>query len=144
MQRMLSDLLRLQIFPLRPLWNKRLSRDWLRLMPPPDYQPGLLLDVLFASSGIEKEICQDAELLECFPKVFIPVADVEHLLALKILARDDESRPQDHADIQALLRVMSHEECIKTKALLHLISSRGYNRNRNLQALLEEVLTRKK
>lgn len=103
-----------------------------RLRPPHDYENGLLLDILFASSGIEREICSEAERLECLPGFRAPVAKVEHLLALKILARDDETRPQDAADIRALMETGDEEVILRARGLLRLITERGYHRGRDI------------
>jgi hypothetical protein len=43
-----------------------------------------VLDLLFASSGIEPEIVQAAENLEILPDLRIPVAEIGHLIALKV------------------------------------------------------------
>jgi predicted nucleotidyltransferase len=54
---------------------------------------GIVVDLLFASSGIEAEVARAAETLEIVPGLQLPVAQTGHLIALKLLARDDESRP---------------------------------------------------
>ncbi len=110
-----------------------------RLRPKATGDSGMLLDILFASSGIEREVCASAEWLECLPGVRVPVARCTHLLALKILARDDQLRPQDAGDIRALIREMSTEEMNEAKILLGLISERGFDRGRNLQKELERA-----
>jgi ABC-type uncharacterized transport system substrate-binding protein len=51
--------------------------------------PAILIDVLFASSGIEAEIVSAARTTEVFPGVHVPVASRAHLMAMKLLARDD-------------------------------------------------------
>jgi hypothetical protein len=107
-----------------------------RLASPDDFPPGLLLDILFASSGIEPEICQTAERVEMFPGVVVPVARLEYLLATKILARDDENRPQDRQDIRMLLRAMDDQQVAITRQLLDSITTRGFNRGKDLQAEL--------
>jgi hypothetical protein len=56
---------------------------------------GPVIDLLFASSGIESEVVGDAEPLELLPGLRIGVARTGHLTALKVLARDDVNRPQD-------------------------------------------------
>jgi predicted nucleotidyltransferase len=111
-----------------------------RLRPPPSYETGLLLDILFASSGIESEICEEAERIECLPGFIAPVAKIEHLLALKILARDDETRPQDAADILALFEEASDSTITRTRALLRLITERGCHREKDLQAGLDRIV----
>lgn len=59
-----------------------------------------MLDVLFASSGIESEVVGSAELLEVLPGLTVPVARIGHLIALKVLSRDDRDRHQDIADLR--------------------------------------------
>jgi hypothetical protein len=61
-----------------------------------------IIDVLTGCSGIEPEVVAAAEVQEVLPKVFIPVARIGHLVALKILA----GRPQDQEDVRVLLRGM--------------------------------------
>jgi hypothetical protein len=46
-----------------------------------------VIDLLFASSGIEPEIVAEAEPFELLPKLTIRVGRVGHLIALKVLAR---------------------------------------------------------
>jgi predicted nucleotidyltransferase len=91
-----------------------------------------ILDLLFASSGIEAEIVRDAEELELLPGVRVPVARVPHLMAQKLLARDDHSRPQDIADLTRLRDVATATELEEVRALLQLIETRGFNRKRPL------------
>jgi predicted nucleotidyltransferase len=106
----------------------------------PEDQPGLLLDLIFASSGIEAEICRQADTLEILPGFSCPVARAEHLLALKVLARDDRTRPQDAADIRALLGILDEPEIAFAREALKLISQRGFDRGRNLEKCLVEAL----
>jgi hypothetical protein len=61
-------------------------------------------DLLFASSGIEPEIVAAAEELLVLPDLTQSVATVGHLLAMKLLARDDRHRPADADDLAALRR----------------------------------------
>ena len=53
----------------------------------------IVVDLLFASSGIEPEITSAAELTEVVPGLRLPIATTGHLIALKLLARDDQTRP---------------------------------------------------
>ena len=55
-----------------------------RLAPPGSSSEAIVLDLLFASSGIEPEVVADAELLEIWPDLRVHVPRVGHLLALKI------------------------------------------------------------
>jgi predicted nucleotidyltransferase len=72
-----------------------------RLVPVAEDETGTVLDVLFASSGIEPEIVVAAEPLEILPHLRVPVATIGQLIALKLLARDDRLRPQDRVDLNA-------------------------------------------
>ena len=56
-------------------------------MPASSGEPsGVVVDLLFASCGIEPELVRDAEPLEVFEGLTLPVARLEHLLAMKVLA----------------------------------------------------------
>jgi len=48
-----------------------------------------VIELLFASSGIESEVVADADAIELLPNLTLPVARAEHLIALKVLSRDD-------------------------------------------------------
>ncbi|MEE8522572.1 MAG: hypothetical protein V3T72_01470 [Thermoanaerobaculia bacterium] len=58
----------------------------------------------------------------------------------KILARDDDLRPQDVIDIQALVQEATEGDLKRAKQSLVLIAKRGYHRSRDLVAELERVL----
>jgi predicted nucleotidyltransferase len=102
-----------------------------------------VVDLLFASSGIEPEIVHGAERLELLPGLTIGVARTGHLIALKLLSRDDTSRPQDLADLQSLLRVASADELNRARSAVGLITARGYDRGRALAAELESLIGRR-
>lgn len=112
----------------------------LRLAAPGATGRGVVVDLLFASSGIEGEITRQAELLELFPSLRVPVARVEHLVALKVLARDDARRPQDRQDLLALLRVASVDERDRARRLLEFIAARGFARGRELGEALDQAV----
>ncbi len=98
----------------------------------------VIVDLLFASSGIEPEIVAAAELREAVPGVELPVITTAHLLAVKILA----GRDKDRADIQSLLRYASQEDLLEAREALDLISRRGFDQGRNLQVELAEHVAR--
>jgi hypothetical protein len=102
--------------------------------------PGPVVDLLFASSGIEGEVVADAEPIELLPQLTLGVATIGHLLALKVLARDDQTRPQDLGDLRVLLQVAQPIEIARARDALQLIASRGYDRGRNLLAEFEQLL----
>jgi hypothetical protein len=99
-----------------------------------------VIDLLFASSGIEPEVVADAEPIELLPSLTMGVARTGHLIALKVLSRDDVSRPQDLVDLRALLRVASPSELERARESLGLIAARGYHRGRDLPAEINTLL----
>lgn len=99
-----------------------------------------VVDLLFASSGIEAEIVADAELLEILPGLMMPVARVGHLLILKLLSQDDERRPQDSVDLRALLLAASAQEHERMRGAAALITDRGYHRGRDLSGAIHTLL----
>jgi hypothetical protein len=105
-------------------------------------QPGApVVDLLFASSGIEAEVVADADVIELLPGLRMAVATVGHLIALKVLSRDDRRRPQDLLDLRALLAVASPGEIARAGRALDLITARSFHRGRALRAELD-ALTR--
>ncbi|HND34153.1 MAG TPA: nucleotidyl transferase AbiEii/AbiGii toxin family protein [Myxococcota bacterium] len=103
-----------------------------RLIPPAGTVEGIVVDLLFASCGIEAEVVQDAEVGEVFPGLFLPVARVGHLLAMKLLSHDPRRRPQDSQDIVGLLTRINAEENRRCEEAIRMIHSRGFHRNRDL------------
>ncbi|MEO8257056.1 MAG: nucleotidyl transferase AbiEii/AbiGii toxin family protein [Acidobacteriota bacterium] len=99
-----------------------------------------VIDLLFASSGIDQEIVAEADEIELLPRLIIRVATIAHLMALKVLARDDVSRPQDTGDLRALLRLASPHDISQARSALRLVTKRGYDRSRDLQTELETLL----
>jgi len=99
-----------------------------------------VVDLLFASSGIEAEVVADAELIDLLPEFRLVVARTGHLIALKVLSRDDVKRPQDIADLRALLRVASPAELERARKSLALIANRGYHRGRDLALEIDRLL----
>jgi len=101
--------------------------------------PGLLVDLLFATVGIEPELVDAACPLRVLAKLDVPVASVGHLLALKTLSFDDRTRPQDRIDILALLRVASERDVEDAERALSLIAQRGCDRGRDLPSLFARL-----
>ena len=110
-----------------------------RLAPKGD-AAGVVLDILFASSGIESEIVEAADPLEILPGLRVPVACVAHLIALKLLSRDDRTRPQDRVDLAQLLRVATPADIDLARAAVALIHARGFQRDRNLTGDLARLI----
>lgn len=110
-----------------------------RLQPPGPN--GLLVDLLFASCGIEAEIVEGAERLEIIPGLEVPVARAAHLVAMKLLARDDRHRPQDADDLRALLPTLRAADKRLVVRAVALIERRGFARARDLRAAWKELST---
>jgi predicted nucleotidyltransferase len=111
-----------------------------RLHPPGEGKGGVIVDLLFASSGIEPEVTRAAEVLEIVPGLHAPVATLGHLMALKVLARDDRQRPQDLDDLRALLVEAEPRDLEEARTALRLIEERGYQRGRELLPEFEQIV----
>ncbi len=103
-------------------------------------RPHLVIDMLFASCGIEQEIVADAEPLEVLPGLVVPVARSGHLIAMKLLARDDRERPTDYDDLLSLIATAGADELARAEAAVGLITDRGANRDRDLLAALATII----
>lgn len=101
---------------------------------------GIVIDLLFASCGIEPEIVAQSELIEVFPSLQIRVAGRPHLIAMKLLARDDRVRPQDVDDLRSLLAKATEKEIEVVRGLLVLITERGFARRRDLKTAFNDLL----
>lgn len=106
-------------------------------LAPPGHET-TVLDLLFASSGIEREIVASAESLEIVPGLVVPVASVAALIALKVLA-EAPRRAQDRNDLGWLFEVASPQDMTEAKKLLALIMERGFNRNEPLDEKFERL-----
>jgi len=80
-----------------------------------------------------------AERLAIQPGLEVPVARIEHLIALKVLARDDEKRPQDRADLVVMLAEASPDEIARGREALQLITARQFHRGKDLLSSLDEL-----
>lgn len=86
----------------------------------------VFIDLLFASSGIEREVATAAARIDD-----VPVGRVAHLLALKVLS-ESETRLQDRIDIQELAKIATDEDWRTAEAMARLIRDRGFHRGRAL------------
>ena len=100
----------------------------------------MVVDLLFASSGIEREIVTAAISLDIGAAAVVKVARVGHLVALKLLAQDPVKRPQDALDLHGLREVLDEEETQLAKEACALIVERGYGRRRDLSAHLASYI----
>ncbi len=101
---------------------------------------GAVVDLLFASSGVEQELVAAAEPIEIVAEVVVPLATIGFLMALKLLARDDRRRPQDADDLRKLLEVATDADKLACVEALKLICQRGYHRGRDLLAAWSNLL----
>ena len=102
---------------------------------------GAVIDLLFASSGIEPEIVSMAEQIEILDGFTVPVATIAHSIAMKVLARDDRTRPRDRLDLAGLFRKATEQDLNTAREALELIDRRGYGRGRRPLDDLEQALT---
>jgi len=123
---------------LEPEANGRLAT--VRLSQPNVGRPEAILDLLFASSGLEPEIVASASPLAIVAGLEVDVAQRGHLVALKVLSRDDGRRPQDRLDLLALLRGIDSAELLRAREGIALITTRGFNRGKTLEAELTRAL----
>jgi predicted nucleotidyltransferase len=100
---------------------------------------GIVTDLLFASSGIEDEIIEQAISTVVVPGLVLPVACVGHLIAMKLLARDDRRRPADADDLAALSVVATERDWAVAATAVRLIVDRGFSRGRDLLVALIEL-----
>ncbi len=110
-----------------------------RMTPPGETAEGIVVDLLFASSGIEADICAAAETVQVADGIAIPVATAGHLLAMKVLSRSAE-RPQDDMDLRGLLGVLTGDDRRRALVAADQIERIGANRGKPLRAELEALL----
>lgn len=96
----------------------------------------VIIDLLFASSGIENEVVAGATRLEVLPQLSAPVATTGHLIALKILA----GRNQDLTDLGQLIPAASATDLDTARDAVRLIRARGFNREQDVVADLEKLI----
>lgn len=111
-----------------------------RLVSPAGQDDQLIVDLLFASSGVEPEIAVRAESLQLLEDLIVPVARTGDLLALKLLARDDAQRPQDGGDLHALRAFANADDLALARNTATLITARGYAGGRDLIAALDLLI----
>jgi hypothetical protein len=111
----------------------------MRLISPVPRTATVIVDLLFASSGIEVEIVAAADPITTLGHR-IPIAKLGHLLALKVLA----NRPQDQMDGARLILAAGEVEMRRARKALDLIAERGFAREegRDLQAELTRWIER--
>lgn len=97
-----------------------------------------VVDLLFASCGIEPEIVREATPMTVLAQE-LAVARTGHLIAMKLLARDDKRRPQDAIDLRALSLEAGPSDWTLAAEAVTTIAARGFARGRDLARLLAEL-----
>jgi predicted nucleotidyltransferase len=100
---------------------------------------GIVVDLLAASSGVEREVVERAEPVSIEGVGTIPVARAEELLALKVLSATD-ARPQDRMDAVNLILVNTSIDLRAVSDLLARIEERGFHRGQDLGAKLAAIV----
>jgi hypothetical protein len=99
---------------------------------------GPVVDLLFAMSGIEVDVVRASESVELGAGLVADVAQIGHLIAMKLVSRDDKRRPQDRGDLAALAQAADATEWTRAEQAVELIKQRGFARKRDLRAALAE------
>jgi hypothetical protein len=97
----------------------------------------VVVDLLFASSGIENEVVTSADPLEVLPRLTVPVATTAHLIALKVLA----GRSQDLTDLGHLIPMASPADLDDAREAVKLIQARKFNREQDVVTDLEQLIS---
>ena len=108
----------------------------LRMSPPPGARSGLIVDLLFATAGIEGEAARTASPVDVMPRLTIPVASRASLIAFKLVS-ESVRRTQDAGDLIALIRASDEADLEAARELASLSMDRGFNRERDLLASLD-------
>ena len=111
----------------------------IRLSPPREPDEGIVVDLLFASSGIEADICAQADRIALPGGLSVPVAQTGHLVATKLLAIAPD-RPQDGVDLHSLRAQLTEPDRDRARRAVARIEALGANRGRPLRADLERWL----
>lgn len=101
----------------------------------------ILLDLIFATTGIEPDIVRRATTIDLPGAGRIPVASPEDLLVMKVLSMSDE-RPQDRMDARGLLRANPDLDLDAVRQSLQKIEESGNHRQQDLAAKLDSLISR--
>ncbi len=81
-----------------------------------------------------------ADPIEAVPGFTLPVARLGHLIAVKVLARDERTRPQDRVDLAALLNRADAAALVEARESLAVVTEREFQRGRDLLAALDAAI----
>lgn len=99
---------------------------------------GPVVDLLFASSGIEPEVIARATPVDVMEVGSVLVTRAEELLSMKVLSMSKRRR-QDRVDALSLLE-MADVDLHAVRQNLALIAERGFHRDQDLLAKLQGLL----
>lgn len=102
----------------------------------------VVVDLLLASSGIEPEIVAAAEAMEIVGSLRMSIATTGHLIAMKLLSSDPETRPNDGVDLLALAGIATDSDWNLAEEAVTLIGERGFARGRDLVTALAVLRAR--
>ena len=111
-----------------------------RFRPPSAGDAGVVVDFLFASCGIEADVCAASQRLAIVRDLDVPIARSGHLVAMKLLSRSDH-RLQDDIDLRTLARVLTADDVVLAREAVRRIEAVGANRGRALVTDLEAYLS---
>ncbi len=112
-----------------------------RLALPTPRGPAIVVDLLFALSGIEAEAVAAADPITVNQKLLAPVAQAGHLVVMKLVSVGDH-RDHDQRDLLRLLRDIDPVELARAREAIDLVIERGQTRGRDLFAMLDAYLLR--
>ena len=105
-----------------------------------DEFPGVYLDILFSTTGIEHEIVKSSEEIEILDGISLKVASISSLIAMKVLSCTNEKRRQDLLDLDNLINSATRIEIDESMRLVRLIVERGFNHGKNLEEVFLKLL----
>ena len=82
------------------------------------------------------------EQIEIVQGLTLPVAQVGHLMVMKVLSRDDRFRPADADDLVGLSLVATDTDWDRALTAARLVEQRGYNRDRDIVVAIEALRDR--
>jgi len=125
--------------PVTLLENKRHCKiSTVRLLS--SLHEGIFVDLLFNTSGIEREVVSSSEAIEILEGLYVNIASTFALIAMKTLSSTHKQRRQDLIDLDNLIKDASSEELTQARILISLIESRGYNDGKDLQSHFNKLL----
>jgi len=78
--------------------------------------------------------------VEIFPGSVVPLPRIGHLIAVKVLSRDDQARPQDLSDLKALMEEAGQDDIELAREALRLVESRGFHGVKSLPQELQSLM----